>query len=163
MVKVAYEDIVVVDLFETRAHHVRQLTLEFETTMANAFVVKTASPENASYVQSGVYECLQKGEARIGWSWLDNQDLRLIVTEMREGRWASLTKEQGDAWRCHGFLDRVMPEDYLVYPHQPEYGKFTLVRVVGDYEYASGGSRMSIKASSPSNHNWTFTRSPGLR
>ena len=54
MVKVAYEDIVVVDLFETRAHHVWQLTLEFETTMANAFVVKTASPENASYVQSGV-------------------------------------------------------------------------------------------------------------
>ena len=36
-----------------------------------------------------------------------------------------------------GFLTRVKPEDYLIYPHQPDRGQFSVVQVKGEYDYST--------------------------
>jgi hypothetical protein len=49
----------------------------------------------------------------------------------------------------HGFLDRINVDeaaqrgDYLVYPHQPEYGKFMIVEATGPYQFAVAGDSLS--------------------
>lgn len=101
--------------------------------MERAYVVKTKDEGGSIY--KGVFESLMRGTARIGWSYLDNLDLRIIKDCIEKKQWDQLDQNQKDAWRCHGFLDWVNCGDYLVYPHQPEYGKITIVRVNGGYDY----------------------------
>ena len=36
-----------------------------------------------------------------------------------------------------GFLTRINSGDYLLYPHQPEKGKFSVVQVTGKYDYST--------------------------
>ncbi len=104
--------------------------------MPNAFVVRTSNREVPGFVIPGVFKSLRAGRARIGWSYRDDLDLRQITERARRGEWNALTKELQDAWYCHGFLDRVGLNDYLLYPHQDKYGKFCIVQVTGAYEYS---------------------------
>lgn len=104
--------------------------------MPNAFVVKAISRDLPTYTVPGVFESFHRGKARIGWSYADDLDLRPIAVAVARREWAVLSAAQQDAWRCHGFLDRVSIRDYLVYPHQPAYGKFSIVQVTGEYDYA---------------------------
>ena len=87
----------------------------------------------------GVFNELDAGNARIGWSWANNQDLRVINHARENGE--PLDKHQQDAIRCIGFLTRPIVGDYLIYPHQPERNRFSVVEVMGDYDYddAEGG------------------------
>ena len=100
--------------------------------MADAFVVKTV--KNGQPVR-GVFNELKAGRARIGWSWLDNLDLRLLLEKIKQGK--PLDGDEKDARRCLGFLTRVKSEDYLLYPHQPDRGKFCVVQVTGEYDYST--------------------------
>ena len=100
--------------------------------MRNAFVVKTV---NNGQPVCGVFNELKAGRARIGWSWLANLDLRLILEKIEQGK--PLDGYEPDARRCLGFLTRVKSEDYLLYPHQPEKGKFSVVQVTGKYDYST--------------------------
>lgn len=81
----------------------------------------------------GIDNQLQNGSARIGWSSDDSQDLRLIQSQLEQGKY--LSEGQSDAWRCHQFLDNVSDGDYFLYPHQPKRYKFRVVKITGDYEY----------------------------
>ena len=47
-----------------------------------------------------------------------------------------LDEQEQHARRCLGFLTRARVSDYLLYPHQPDRGKFTVVQVEGDYDYS---------------------------
>ena len=100
------------------------------------FVVKTM--DNGQPIP-GVFIELEAGNARIGWSRANNQDLRVINHAREIGE--PLDKHQQDAIRCIGFLTRPIVGDYLIYPHQPEWNTFSVVQVVGDYDYddADGG------------------------
>ena len=100
--------------------------------MQSAFVVKAI---NDGQPVPGVFDELNAGRARIGWSSEDNQDLRLIRDRRNQGE--NLTEEERAAKRCLGFLTRVEVKDYLLYPHQPERGRFSVVQVTGDYSYST--------------------------
>lgn len=84
---------------------------------------------------SGVFDELKAGRARIGWSWKDHLDLRSLLGKL--DRQEQLDKDEQYTRRCLGFLTRVNPEDYLVYPHQPERKRFVVVQVKGDYDYST--------------------------
>ena len=101
--------------------------------MDKAFVVRT---EHDGFPVEGVYTQLAAGRARIGWSELDSQDLRVIQLHLEQGH--DLDEDQKSATRCLRFLTKVGADDLLLYPHQPARGQFTVVRVTGDYGYDGG-------------------------
>lgn len=82
----------------------------------------------------GVFEELKAGQARMGWSWDDKLDLR-VIQEKRE-RGESLDEEQKEAIDCLGFLNYVNLGDYIIYPHQPKRGQFSVVKIKGEYDYS---------------------------
>lgn len=98
--------------------------------MARAFVVKAV---DNGWPIDGVFRELQSGRARIGWSNRDDLDLRLIQDKLSKE--TSLNEDQKNARRCLGFLTKVAPGDYLIYPHQPERGQFCVVRATGEYDF----------------------------
>ena len=100
--------------------------------MPAAYVVK-AVVEGQPFPR--VFDELKAGRARIGWSYQDDLDLRLLVTRIEQGE--QLNQDERDAKRCLGFLTRVESEDYLLYPHQPVRGRFSVVQVKGDYDYST--------------------------
>lgn len=108
----------------------------------------------------GVFDELQAGRARIGWSYQDNLDLRLINEKINQGR--RLNRAEQEAKRCLGFLTRVAAEDYLIYPHQSVRGQFCVVRITDEYDYSApedgiGGDFRSFRPCSlvtPSPVDW---------
>jgi hypothetical protein len=107
-----------------------------------AFVVRTEFDNAGSAGE--VWQSLKNGEARIGWSYKDDLDLQEIVDVNERGAWGTLNPEQQDAWRCHGFVDRARPGDYLFYPNVPEDGQFAVVRLLpGDYRLLTGNQSIN--------------------
>ena len=100
--------------------------------MPAAYVVKTVV-EGQPF--PGVFGELKAGRARIGWSYQDNLDLRLLLGRIEQGK--QLNEDERAAKRCLGFLARVESEDYLLYPHQPVRGQFSVVQVTGEYDYST--------------------------
>ena len=100
--------------------------------MPAVFVVKTL--KDGEPVE-GVFGELQASRARTGWSYLDNLDLRLLRRKIEQEE--QLNEDERDAKRCLAFLTRVESGDYLLYPHQPERGKFSVVQVRGEYDYSN--------------------------
>lgn len=103
--------------------------------MSNAFVVKAVTDEEPSQPIPGVFDEFVAGRARIGWSYQDSLDLRVLLHKYEHGE--QLDKHERGARRCLGFLTRPNLGDYLLYPHQPERGKFTVVQVTGEYGYST--------------------------
>ena len=99
-----------------------------------AFVVRAVDD---GWPVPGVFDSLESGRATIGWSSLDRQDLRTIERTLKEG--GALDADQSAARRCLGFLQKPTCGDYLLYPHQPERGQFTIVTVAGEYDFAPVG------------------------
>jgi hypothetical protein len=109
--------------------------------MSKAYVVKTIYYEDgARFSCPGVDESLRNGKARIGWSSLDDHDLRLLKEKIGRGAWAGLRPDQQEAAKCRGFLDRVKGGDYLLYPHQPKSNHLLIARVTdgpeGEYSFS---------------------------
>lgn len=104
--------------------------------MSRAFVVRTGDFDIPGYAVPGVFQSLKDGKARIGWSYADDLDLRVLRDHIIRGEWNLLTPDQKDAWGCQRFLEEVEIGDYLVYLHQPQREKLCIVRVTGDYDYA---------------------------
>ena len=100
--------------------------------MTRAFVVRAVRADRCPV--EGVFDELERGRARIGWSYLDELDLRKI----RARPAADLDEHESAAWRCLGFLISVSDGDYLLYPHQPERNHFAVARVTGEYDYDGG-------------------------
>ena len=103
--------------------------------MPNAYVVKAVDDGHPSQPIPGVFEELVAGRARIGWSYQDNLDLRLLLARIEGGE--QLDDDEQGARRCLGFLTRLEMDDYLLYPHQADRGQFTVVQVAGGYEYSN--------------------------
>lgn len=101
--------------------------------MPRAYIVKTT--DDSGEPIPGVFEELQASRARIGWSYRDNLDLRLIQDKIQQG--SPLNKGEQDAKPCLGFFTRPSLDDYLLYPHQPDRGQFCVVQVKGEYDYSA--------------------------
>ena len=106
--------------------------------MTRVWVLKTTDKDTGQPV-AGVFEELKAGQARMGWSWADKLDLRVIWEKLKQGN--PLDKEQKEAKRCLNFLRYVNLGDYIIYPHQPKRGQFSVVKITGEYDYsdATGG------------------------
>jgi hypothetical protein len=94
-----------------------------------SYVVRTDRPD----VADALFSSLRQGRARMGWSYADNLDLARIIQANNDGKWEQLDGEEQDAWYCHGFIDRAQIGDRLFYPNVPEFGKFAVVEITGDY------------------------------
>ena len=102
-------------------------------TMTTVYVLRTED-RVTKQPAIGVFEELQAGQARMGWSWDDKLDLR-VIQEKRE-RGEPLDEEQKEAVRSLNFLRYTNPGDYIIYPHQPKRGQFSVVKVTGEYDYS---------------------------
>ncbi len=102
-------------------------------TAMRVFVVKAISYETRTPMP-GVFEELRAGRARIGWSYAENLDLRMLRDKITRGE--ELEDDENGARRCLRFLTEVEAGHLLLYPHQPERGLFTIVMVTGEYDYA---------------------------
>jgi hypothetical protein len=114
----------------------------------SSYVVRT---DQEADIAKQLFQALSEGEARMGWSWTDDQDLLRIIQANNEGKWAQLDGNQQDAWYCHGFLDRVQKSDLIFYPNVPDYGSFCVAEITGDYRFlpadkAIDGDFRSVRA-----------------
>jgi len=92
--------------------------------------------EKGDYWIPRIYEELKKGRARFGWSYFDDADLRKIAAKIKERGWENLSDKEKDCWKHARFmLEEVKPSDYFVYINMPKYGKCSLVKVTGNYEF----------------------------
>ena len=85
-----------------------------------------------------LYAELKAGRLRQGWGYAPDQDLKTISAVLAQG--GQLTREQQQCWRGNRRLlpseqDSVQPCDYIITPHLPRVGVWSLVRVVGGYRY----------------------------
>ena len=101
--------------------------------MTRVWVLKTTDKDTGQPV-AGVFEELKAGQARMGWSSKDTLDLRTI--QKKRDQRESLDEDQKAAVRCLGFLRYVNPGDYIIYPHQPKRGQFSVVKITGEYDYS---------------------------
>ena len=80
-----------------------------------------------------VYQSLQKGEGRFGWSYVPTADLYTLrdrIDDPQQG-WDSLTDEEKDCYQS--FLLDIHDGDYVVFINVPEWGRCTVAKVIGDY------------------------------
>ena len=83
-------------------------------------------------------EELKAGRLRQGWSNSHDLDLRTISADRERGK--PLSEAQKQCWRGNRRLlptepDSVKPGDYIIIPHLPEEGLWSLVKVTGGYRY----------------------------
>lgn len=114
--------------------------------MTIVYVLKTTDRETGQPI-AGVFEELKAGRARMGWSWDDKLDLRVIQEKREQGE--PLDEDQKGAVRCLGFLNYVNLGDYIIYPHQPKRGEFSVVKITGDYDYATDGLEDDFRSFRP--------------
>lgn len=76
---------------------------------------------------------LRNGEGRFGWSYVETADLKQLRQRIESHGWNSLDDKEKDCY--HDFLLGLCPDDYVVYVNVPVWGKCTLARVAGPYEW----------------------------
>ena len=80
-----------------------------------------------------VFNSLQGGEGRFGWSYVPTADLRELRERIKESGWDSLDVAEQDCYQ--NFLLDLRDGDYVVYINVPEWGQCTLAKVAGEYEW----------------------------
>ena len=82
-----------------------------------------------------VYESLRNGEGRFGWSYVETADLLQLRNRIESNGRESLSTEEKDCYENQTFLLELQKDDYVVYVNVPEWGKCTLARITGSYEW----------------------------
>jgi hypothetical protein len=80
-----------------------------------------------------IHASLKKGEGRFGWSHLETADLRQLKQRIEKDGWDSLSDEEKDCYQS--FLLDFKEGDYVVYINVPQWGKCTVARVTGPYQW----------------------------
>jgi len=101
------------------------------------YAVKVIQPwkEDGRYWVTLIYEEIKQGRARFGWGYYDEADVRKIKEKTDEQEWKSLNERELSTWSHAGFLLDVKPGDYFIYINMPEYGKCTIVKITGEYDF----------------------------
>jgi hypothetical protein len=98
--------------------------------------VMRTSPWERSYLWSEAIG----GRLRQGWGVADEQNLEVIAAAIRRGQ--ELTDLQKEARRALRMLtswpDGIRVGDLVIAPNLPEYGRLSVFRVAGSYEWAPG-------------------------
>ncbi len=80
-----------------------------------------------------IHASLTKGEGRFGWSYVETADLRQLKHRFEQNGWDSLSDEEKDCYQS--FLLDFKEGDYVVYINVPEWGKCTVAKITGPYEW----------------------------
>ena len=80
-----------------------------------------------------VFSSLRSGEGRFGWSYVPTADLRQLRERIGRSGWDSLNGDEKDCYQ--DFLLRLQGGDYVVYINVPKWGRCTLAKVIGGYEW----------------------------
>lgn len=80
-----------------------------------------------------ILSSLKRGEGRFGWSYIESADLRALKQRIEANGWDSLSNEEQDCYQS--FLLDFKPGDYVVYINVPEWGKCTVAKVTGEYQW----------------------------
>ena len=80
-----------------------------------------------------VHRSLLEGEGRFGWSYVETADLNQLRARIEADGWDSLSKHEQYCY--HEFLLGIQEGDYVVYVNVPKWGKCTVARVTGPYEW----------------------------
>ena len=80
----------------------------------------------------------QRGRLRQGWGWNAEMNLDVIADVIRRG--GALSDAQQASWRSRrmrtGAADSMRLGDIILAPNLPNWGLFSLFRLVGSYEYS---------------------------
>ena len=83
------------------------------------------------------------GRLRQGWGWNEEMNLDLIADLVARG--AELSEKQRIAWRQRRMRtsarDGIQIGDIVVAPNLPQWGRFSVFRVAGPYEYVLDAPR----------------------
>lgn len=109
---------------------------------------------------------LRNGEGRFGWSYIKSADLRELKKRVDENGWDSLTDEEKDCYQA--FLLDIKPDDYVIYINVPEWGKCTVAKVMGPYQWKFEEDDFNHRFSVDPNTVYVFDRNdafvhPALR
>ncbi|RLE42388.1 hypothetical protein DRJ16_04895 [Candidatus Woesearchaeota archaeon] len=104
------------------------------------FAVKAVQPwekeSGADYWIPLIYEELKRGNARFGWSYSEDHDLRKLRERIERDGIEKLSEEEREVWSHARFLiDDVSKGDFFIYINMPKYGECSLVEIVGDYYF----------------------------
>jgi hypothetical protein len=99
---------------------------------------------------------LNEGVLRQGWGYVPSQDLADVGSVFQEGGRSALSEDQAAAWKrvqrwWPGHWEPVRIGDRILLPKVPEWGKWALVEVTGEYSFeispVSGdhGHRLPVK------------------
>ena len=89
-------------------------------------------PESEQRINA-VFDSLQDGESRFGWSSEKTADQRILRERCETNGWDTLTPDEQDCY--HDFLLEIAPDDFVVHINVPHWGECTLARVESDYEF----------------------------
>jgi hypothetical protein len=85
----------------------------------------------------------QAGRLRQGWGWAAEQNLEVIAEIVR--RRGQLSEEQDMAWPSRRMLstepDGMRLGDLILSPNIPEWGRLSIFRLIGSYEYEPDAPR----------------------
>ena len=82
---------------------------------------------------NSVFDSLQAGESRFGWSYEKTADQSTLHKRCVKYGWDSLTPEEKDCY--HDFLLEIDPDDFVVHINVPRWGECTLAKVKSAYEF----------------------------
>jgi hypothetical protein len=120
-----------------RPHHDRPI--ESPGVEGRRYWAMRTSPWERPYIWAEA----QAGRLRQGWGWAAEQNLEVIATVVR--RHGELSEEQQMAWPSRRMLstepDGMRLGDLILSPNIPEWGRLSIFRLIGSYEFAPDAPR----------------------
>lgn len=80
-----------------------------------------------------ILSSLKNGEGRFGWGYVESANLQELQQRVQANGWDSLSEDEKDCYQP--FLLDIKAGDYVIYINIPEWGKCTVAKVTGEYEW----------------------------
>ena len=112
-------------------------------------------PESEQRINA-VFDSLQAGESRFGWSSEETADQRILRERCDNYGWDSLTTAEKNCY--HDFLLEIAPGDFVVHINVPRWGECTLAQVEGAYEFRFEDEDFNHRFAIDPNSILTFNR-----
>ena len=109
---------------------------------------------------NSVFNSLQAGESRFGWSSEEAADQRILRERCDNYGRDSLTPAEKK--RYHPFLLDIAPDDFVVHINVPRWGECTLAKVEGAYEFRYEDDDFNHRFAIDPNSVRTFNRNDAL-
>jgi hypothetical protein len=117
----------------------RERPVESPGVEGRGYWAMRTSPWERTYIWAEA----RAGRLRQGWGWAPEQNLEVIAAVVR--RHGALSEEQQMAWPSRRMLstepDGMRLGDLILSPNIPEWGRLSIFRLIGSYEFAPDAPR----------------------